>query len=121
METTDIYSTKTSVKENIQNAFSAAVRFKAAGKDDSETRLMLMGLGFSYEESDEILSRAKKTATNNKKESKGDELGIGFLWFVGGLIVTVLTYSAASNGGCFLIAWGPMIYGVIKMLKGIFS
>ncbi len=45
----------------------------------------------------------------------------GFLWFGGGLLVTCLTYSLASNGGggTYAVAWGPVVFGGIKMMRGL--
>jgi uncharacterized membrane protein len=44
-------------------------------------------------------------------------VGIGLIAL--GLIITVLTYSAASNGGTYFVAYGPIIFGVILVIRGI--
>lgn len=44
---------------------------------------------------------------------------LGGLWCFGGLVVTLGTMSAASNGGTYLIAWGPVIFGAIQFFKGL--
>ncbi|HMB25750.1 MAG TPA: hypothetical protein VKP08_23070 [Anaerolineales bacterium] len=43
----------------------------------------------------------------------------GALLFVGGLIVTGVSYAAASNGGTYVIAYGAVIYGLIQFVRGI--
>jgi hypothetical protein len=44
----------------------------------------------------------------------------GFWLCIGGILVTVITYSmAAPTGGIFLIAWGPVIFGGIRFFKGL--
>lgn len=46
----------------------------------------------------------------------------GALWFFGGLIVTVGTYSAASSsGGTYLVTWGAIIFGAIQFLQGLYQ
>jgi hypothetical protein len=48
-------------------------------------------------------------------------IGLGI--FVVGLIITIATYSAASSsgGGTYIVAWGPMIVGVIWVIRGLIS
>ncbi len=46
----------------------------------------------------------------------------GALWFVGGLIVTGVSYSMASSssgGGTYVVTWGAVIIGGIQMVKGL--
>ena len=49
------------------------------------------------------------------------ELRRGAAWFFGGLAVTVLTYTFATNGGGgpYMISYGPVIYGLFFLLKGL--
>jgi len=46
---------------------------------------------------------------------------IGTLWLVGGIAVTAFTYSAASSGpggGTYVVAWGAMLVGVTRLIRG---
>jgi len=43
----------------------------------------------------------------------------GFFWFVGGILVTVISYSSARNGGYFIVASGAILYGFFKFVKGL--
>jgi hypothetical protein len=36
-----------------------------------------------------------------------------------GLVITVGTYAAAANGGTYVVAFGPIIFGGIRLLKGL--
>ena len=54
-------------------------------------------------------------------ESRGKRLvGFGIVSFALGLVVTIVTYSAANNagGGVYIVAWGPMLYGVVSVVRG---
>jgi hypothetical protein len=54
-------------------------------------------------------------------ETHGKRLiGFGIAWFALGLIVTVFGYAAASDGGggVYVVAWGPMLYGVVTVVRG---
>jgi hypothetical protein len=43
----------------------------------------------------------------------------GALWCGGGILVTGLTYSMASSGGTYIIAWGAIVIGAIQFLRGL--
>jgi hypothetical protein len=44
----------------------------------------------------------------------------GALWCAGGIIVTTLTYEAASSGGGrYVVAWGAILFGAIQFLSGL--
>ncbi len=47
----------------------------------------------------------------------------GALWCVGGLIVTVVTYGAASGpgGGTYVVAWGAILFGGIQFCRGLMA
>lgn len=48
----------------------------------------------------------------------------GLLWFVGGSLVTAVTFASASNqrgGGRFIIAWGAIIIGFLQFIVGLFQ
>ena len=51
------------------------------------------------------------------------DMVVGGLWCGAGILITVLTYSSASGpqGGTYLLAWGPIVFGGIQFLRGIFS
>ena len=47
------------------------------------------------------------------------DLVVGALFLFGGLVLTVVTFAAASGGGTYVLAWGPMLYGLIRIMKGL--
>ncbi len=46
----------------------------------------------------------------NKKD-----LIFGSLWFFGGIICTAISYTSASPGGSYVVTWGAIIYGAMKI------
>src|SRR6185295_15854679 len=47
---------------------------------------------------------------------------VGALWCGGGLLVTFLTYGAATsdpNGGTYVVAWGAIVFGAIQFFRGL--
>src|SRR5690348_6717633 len=46
----------------------------------------------------------------------------GAIFFVIGLVITIGTYAAADGpgGGTYIVSWGPMVGGLVAMIRGIF-
>jgi hypothetical protein len=47
------------------------------------------------------------------------DIWVGAAWLVGGLLVTVWSYAATSGGGRYVIAYGAVVYGAIRLLRGL--
>lgn len=45
----------------------------------------------------------------------------GAIWMIVGIAVTAYTYSKASGGGTYVIAWGAIVCGFIQLVKGLFG
>jgi len=43
---------------------------------------------------------------------------VGGLWCGGGILVTLLTFAAASGGGSYVVAWGAILFGGIQFFLG---
>ena len=43
----------------------------------------------------------------------------GMLWLVGGVIATLATRNAASEGGYYLVFWGAILWGCIEIVRGL--
>jgi tellurite resistance protein len=46
-------------------------------------------------------------------------MGMGALWAIGGTVVTVVTLSAASGGGTYVVAYGAIGIGAIQFVIGL--
>jgi len=47
------------------------------------------------------------------------DIGVGVAWLLAGVLITLITY--ASDMSVYVVAWGPVLYGVIRILKGVFT
>jgi hypothetical protein len=47
------------------------------------------------------------------------QMAIGGVVALVGLIITIVTYRAASGGGHYVVAWGPAIFGLIAFVRGL--
>ena len=39
------------------------------------------------------------------------------LWLLGGIAVTVGTWATAARGGTFVVAWGAIVYGLVRLVS----
>ncbi|MER5756550.1 hypothetical protein [Streptomyces sp. NPDC002088] len=46
-------------------------------------------------------------------------IGFGAAWLIGGVLITVVTYAQAQGGGVYLVAWGPVVYGIYRIVTGL--
>jgi len=65
-------------------------------------------------------SFAQSIVDSERRSKRNADLVIGGLLFGLGLLVTVGTYGSASeSGGTYVVAYGPMIVGVIRIFRGL--
>lgn len=61
-----------------------------------------------------------KPSPAGRRAAGSKNMLVGALWCIGGIIVTTVTYSAASNGGgTYFVAWGAILFGGIQFLQGM--
>ena len=92
---------------------------KAAGASDAMILEGLTQQGLTTEAATAIIDALEEVATARLKRAK-DNATLGACFCIGGIILTIVTFSAATtSGGTFLICWGPVIFGGIRWNKGI--
>lgn len=90
-------------------------------KSIEETKAALIENGLRAEDADVVIANLQNQYKQEKREAGNKNMLYGALWCVGGLLVTILTYSAASDGGTYVVAWGAVIFGAIQFFKGVFQ
>jgi hypothetical protein len=76
---------------------------------------MLLEEGLAQDEIRAVFDGAAKIL---RAENAHKDKLYGAMWLVGGLMVTLVSYSAASNGGSYLVATGAIIYGAVRLVRG---
>lgn len=63
---------------------------------------------------------AQSIEDSERRSRRNGDLVIGGLLFGLGLLITVGTYGSASeSGGTYVVAYGPMIVGAIRIFRGL--
>ena len=65
---------------------------------------------------------APSAARAEQRSHAMNQIGIGAAFLVIGLIITAVTYGSASQGGgTYVVMYGPIIFGAIRMIRGFAS
>jgi hypothetical protein len=65
---------------------------------------------------------ARSMYESERRSARSHNILVGMILLVVGIIITAATYDSASRqGGTYIIAWGPMVYGAIRLFKGLAS
>jgi hypothetical protein len=121
MEDDDMATAQFGYAEQLQvNAtFSEAANSLAAGKSARTVVQQLVQNGVPAPMAEHIVAQAAqvKRAAFRKAGLNLFLRGIGLI--ILGIIITSITYSLASPGGIYLVAFGPVIAGVINAFRGL--
>lgn len=85
--------------------------------DDVKNTLVQQGL--DEESAAIVVDNLEEQISAAKKERSQKDILYGSLWLVGGLAVTLFTYSSASGGGTYVVTWGAIIFGAIQLFRGL--
>lgn len=91
------------------------------GVPADKMKVDLINQGLNVDDAEIVVNNATREIKKANKERGKKDMLYGALWCIGGIIVTVATYSAASNGGTYIIAYGAIIWGAIQFFKGLIN
>lgn len=104
----------------VQQIYNYAADLLIKQKQSRETVIqVLVSRGIDQGTASTIVDNIEKQKKVAVSERARKDMLYGALWCVGGIIVTAATYSAASGGGRYVIAWGAIIFGAIQFFKGV--
>lgn len=82
-------------------SFAANLMFEQE-KSATETKRILVEEGLREEDAEVVVTNFQNQLQQAKSEAGNKNMLYGALWCIGGLVVTALTYSAASDGGTYV-------------------
>jgi uncharacterized protein YoaH (UPF0181 family) len=114
--------------------FAYADRLLNAGQTPTEVERELMAKGLDRGPAATIVAkvvseRARQAMERDRQEAQvsaastssgdaGGNIALGAIICVIGILVTVVSYSSAAGGGTYVVAWGAIVFGAIRMFKG---
>ena len=81
---------------------------------------MTCDCGWSFV-TNQITSTASSHREDSARRSQANgQIAFGALLLVIGVVITAATYSSVSqSGGTYILAWGPIVVGIIKIVRGV--
>lgn len=107
-------------QKQLDDAWDTATTMVSSGVAPQTIYEIITGKGIPHDQAMNIINRARTqtdTTTGEVSDGKQDIL-YGALWLGGGLTITIGTYMMASNGGSYFITYGPVIYGLFRIIRG---
>ena len=84
-----------------------------------EAKQALIDQGLDEETAAIVIRKLEEDIGAVKQKNANKDMLYGALWCIGGIIVTVASYSAASGGGTYIVTWGAILFGAIQFFKGL--
>jgi len=110
-------------KQAVQDAYEHAAYLIRVGKSRKEIRANLREeLELSEDDTKVVLDNLYGMRAKAIREAGRKNMLYGALWCIGGTLVTVFSYQAASNdreGGTYLVAWGAIAFGGVQFFRGL--
>jgi hypothetical protein len=103
----------------VQQVYQYAAQQMGAGKSDAQIEALLLAKGLNEEAAQTVVSELRPEFRKAHKAAAKKDMLHGGLWFGGGLLVTGITYSMATEGGSYFMTWGAIIFGGFQFFKGL--
>ena len=103
----------------VEAIYALAADEMRKGASDSKVTATLIKEGLAPELAAVVVDKLSIMRSQAIRSAARKSMLYGGLWCVGGLLVTILTYGAASGGGRFIVAWGAIVYGGIQFFRGL--
>ena len=74
--------------------------------------------GLSHDESLKVVTLLQDEVRKRKRSTAKGYISTGAVISVIGIVITAVSYSSASGGGRYVVAWGAIVFGIILMIRG---
>lgn len=103
-----------------EKAIKAVYHFAAEqmknGMSTQKIQALLIDKGLAPKAAATVVYDLSRLRAAAEQEASKKNMLYGALWCLGGLAVTLITY---SDGGSYVIAWGAILYGGIRFFRGL--
>lgn len=108
----------------VQAIYALASEQIKSGSSEQEVQSMLVGKGLDQKSAATVIYNLTQARIRAEAihEVGRKSIFYGALWFIGGIVVTVVTYITAisgSGGGTYFVTWGAVLYGAIQFIRGL--
>ena len=105
---------------DLSDAYQDAATLFEAGKSKNEVAQTLHRDGLDRETAIDVTLDVCRMRGEELRRSGQKSVAVGGLFVVIGLALTIFTYAKASgSGGRYLVAYGPVIFGGMQLVRGL--
>jgi len=108
-----------SAENIVKTVYAYAAELMKSGLEGPQIQSKLEDQGLDPETAGIVVRNLQRARTSAKRSSGRKNMLFGALWCIGGIVVTAATYSAASGGGTYVIAWGAIAAGAVQFFLGV--
>jgi hypothetical protein len=112
-------TTQPSDEQVVEAMYMFAAEQMKSGVAPHTITSMLVDKGLDRETAGVVVSNLTRMRSQARRDGATKNMIFGALWCVGGIVVTAVTYSAAMNGGTYVVAWGAIVFGAIQFFRGL--
>jgi hypothetical protein len=99
-----------------------ALRSLQRGTRTTSVKADLVEKGVDPDEAWAFVSNQSRRLEDEKSREARKDITVGAIVLGLGLLVTLVTYSMASNGGgSYVVTWGAIIFGGIRLVRGLMN
>jgi hypothetical protein len=103
----------------VQIAYAFAAEQMERGSSCAQVEGLLVENGLGRAAAFAIVSDLSEKRTAAIRAASRKNVVYGALWCIGGLIVTIVSYSEATDGGRYVVAYGAIVFGAIQLFRGL--
>lgn len=105
----------------MHDAYELAEKQIRKGAPQQQVQAMLVQMGLDEKMAESVVSDIVDMDSEFRAGGRAGtgHMTSGALWFIGGVLVTAISYSAASPGEMYLFAWGAILFGALQFLRGL--
>ena len=106
-------------EEMVRAVYEFAAEQMESGASERHVQDVLIDNGLDKESAMIVVSNLTRMRAEAVGAAGKKEMLHGALWCIGGVAVTAVTYSLASEGIPFIVAFGAIIFGGIQFFRGL--
>ena len=106
-------------KNMIQTIYAEAAQLMKQGVSNFKIEQHLTQRGVPAGDARTVVIQLQQMRSKAYRDEGIKQAAIGAVICIIGIAVTVGTYSAASGGGTYVVAWGAIIFGGWRFLRGL--
>jgi hypothetical protein len=113
-------TTDAETQEALKAVFAYGANLMASGSSPAEIEDKLVERGLGREPARIVVGKLSEIRSQARAKAGSRNMAIGAAWCIGGVVVTAVTYSAASEGGgTYIVTWGAIIFGAVQFFRGL--